>query len=161
DQAVRNYGWFIPDTRFYDTYAVFVWFEDNVESKDLILNDRSMSSFFIDGTSSKNLTHSYATGFLKYAPSSHPRLEMAKELNMIWLYPNNTSLVDSLLHKHDVRYVTLMPERGYQDYANWGGTGKYVPLKHYRNVEYEKIFNSYPFMKLVFKSGDASVFAVQ
>ena len=65
-----------------------------------------------------------------------------------------------MLRKYDVKYIVIMDERGYRDYTTWGGTGKFLD-KPFTTEEYEKIFNSYDFLKLRMKLGDLAIYSVQ
>jgi hypothetical protein len=161
-QAISNYGWFIPEIQFRDTYKVFSWIEENTTKSDLILNDLTMASTYIDGTSLKNLSHSYASGWLKYPlDDSHPRLIMAKDLKEVWMQPQDENLVNQLLDKYNVSYLIMMPMPGYIDYVNWGGESGQYTFKAFSNLRYEEIFDSYSFMEKVFKSGNATIYSMK
>jgi hypothetical protein len=85
--------------------------------------------------------------------------QMQQELGKIWLYPDNRDMVYSLLKKFNVKYIVINSEVGFKDYTLWGGTGNYL-LKPYYNEGYETIFNSYDFLKLKWKIGDAAIYSV-
>lgn len=145
-------GWFLTKTdNFYNTYGAGIWLKQNAKPNDLILNDRSYSSLFIDGFSIHKLAYSYWGGYAQPMP---------QELSFIWSNPTNRDNVYSLLKKYDVKYIILTAEGGYIDYEGWGGSGKYVQ-KSYTNQQYQKIFESYEFLKLEYKNGNAFVYSVQ
>jgi hypothetical protein len=155
-----SHGWYIQQNQFEDTYKAFSWLETNTTSSELILNDLTMSSTYIDGLSIRNLSHSYVSGFLKYPPAAtHPHLVMSQELKKVWQQPYDQQLVKGLLDKYRVEYIFLTPMPGFQDYANWGGDGTYK-TKIFTNQQYKSFFDSYPFMERVFESGQALIYAV-
>jgi hypothetical protein len=85
--------------------------------------------------------------------------QMQQELGKIWLYPDNRDMVYSLLKKFNVKYIVINSEIGFKDYTLWGGTGYYL-LKPYDNEGYETMFNSYDFLKLKWKIGNAAIYSV-
>ena len=85
--------------------------------------------------------------------------QMQQELSKVWLYPYNRDLVYSLLKKFDVKYILINSEIGFKDYVPWGGSGNYL-FKPYYNEVYENIFNSYDFLRLRWKAGDAAIYSV-
>src|SRR5206468_10382228 len=135
------------------------WLKNNVNPNDLILNDRSYASFYIQGFSLLNLTHNYFNGYTKPMQTYLTAKDlMPRELNAIWIHPEKGYLVYSLLKKYNIRYIVLM-EGGYADFANWGGSGKKLVEKN--NSEYQRLFNSYPFLQLKYQKGRSAVYFVK
>jgi hypothetical protein len=159
DQLTRTHGWFLSESEdFDDMYNTATWIKNSIDSNDLILNDRSYSSLFIHGFSVKNLTYSYLNGFGFF--NSSEQESMFRELSTIWSDPYDAQNVHSMLQKYDVKYIVAMPEEGYPDYRNWGGSGEPISRKPFSNLEYRLIFNSYSFLHQEYRSGDAYVYSV-
>ena len=85
---------------------------------------------------------------------------MFRELSIIWSEPYYIREVHSLLQKYNVKYIVVSPDGGYPDYKNWGGSGQPFVNKPFSSMEYAKIFDSYPFLKLEYRSGEDFVFSV-
>lgn len=146
-------GWFLTGIeRYSDTYQVSMWIKDNIPSDELILNDRSYSSFYLNGFKVQNMTHSFWSGHKK---------PMVQDLLMIWQStPLPEDDVRDLLRQYGVKYVFLTPETGFLDYPGWGGPGGYKWKTHSTSY-YRTLFDSYDFLKLEYASGSAAVYSVQ
>ena len=146
-------GWFLNGAeRYADTYQVSMWIKDNVPSNELILNDRSYSSFYLNGFKVQNMTHSYWSGHME---------PMVQDLTAIWQSsPLPEDEVRDLLRQYDVKYILLTPETGYLDYPAWGGPGGYKWETHPTSY-YKTLFDSYDFLILEYASGDAAVYSVR
>jgi hypothetical protein len=180
-EASNGTDYFVTSARSYNDgkwhYAVATY--DGFELKlyvDGALADRKLTSGAIpdnNGThtvrigatvpgKNHNATSNYFTGAVYDVRIwDRPLLaqQMQQELGKIWLYPDNRDMVYSLLKKFNVKYIVINSEIGFKDYTLWGGTGYYL-LKPYYNEGYETMFNSYDFLKLKWKIGNAAIYSV-
>jgi hypothetical protein len=86
---------------------------------------------------------------------------MQHELSRVWTNPGDQALVNSLLKKYNVKYIVISgPESGFKDFVQWGGTGNYE-VKPVPNEDYIRQFDSYDFLKLMWKKGNAAIYAVE
>ncbi|MGI0043580.1 MAG: hypothetical protein ACRD47_07700, partial [Nitrososphaeraceae archaeon] len=155
-------GWYIFDI-FPNSYATAEWLSRNSDSDDLILNDRTYSSFYINGFASRNLTYSYMSGWLKTLPADWPSdfEMMSRNLTKVWDSPWNKDMVSDLVKKYDVKFIALFEDDKFTNWENWGGDGRVAGTqKPYSNKQYEYVFSSYDFLDLVFKKGDSLVYKV-
>lgn len=133
----QQWGWYVRwDTFPYD-YAALLWINYNVPPKDLILIDKSVACSWILSFSVKNVT------YFAFVDSNEEK--RATELQTIWDEPYNYNTVYQLLEKYNVSYIFVSSD----------------PVsKPFAPSEYEYIFDNYPFLKVVFRLGDSTVYKV-
>jgi hypothetical protein len=147
-KQIDIWSWFTRMPTFKDDFAALEWINKNINNNDLILNDGSHISNYLLGLSIKNLTH-------------HPWAQFVytkrfKDLQKIWQNPKDEKYILETLKKYNVRYILLTSEWGYQLYGE--NFGYYA--KPYSAEEYARIFDQYPFLQVVFKSGSTRVYKV-
>lgn len=152
DFIVKNPGWFSSAAPYFDAdYKTSEWLVKNVQDDELILSDRTYSSLFLYGFKVFNLSHNYWGGL--FYPMPH-------ELSSVWSDPGDVDNARQLVNKYDVKYIVLMNDPVFIDYAGWGGTGQYMG-KPYSTEQYKSFFDSYGFLKLEYRNGNALVYSVQ
>ena len=152
-------GGFAHTSYFSDDFEALEWIDKNVSCDALILNDCSFTSRYLLSLSVKNLT------FHALIESRFPK--RARDLFMIWQNPRNTLYIIKMLRAYNVSYIFSTSEEGYlitseleRALLNDGEyhTG-YFP-KPYTPEKYAKIFDQYPFLKIVFASNSTRVYKV-
>jgi len=145
------------------------WLNANISKDDRVLNDRSFSGFYLDGSSLMNLTHTYWSDYLlsqrlsDFVDYGSKELELIEELNVvIWHNPNEPELIYPLLKHYNISYIVLLPESGPLDHAIPNGTKKYMK-KPFTNEEYTRYFDSYAFLtsNLSLTDGYAGIYRVR
>ncbi|MFX1486627.1 MAG: hypothetical protein ACFFBS_05985, partial [Promethearchaeota archaeon] len=149
--AANIYAWFPRSSYFTDDMSALEWINMNVPPEDLILNDYSFTSLYLQSLSIKNVTCFYSL--------SLSLQQRVKDIYQIWYTPNDEILVRNLLLKYDVRYVLVTSEPRFQNYTYIGGTDQWVE-KSFKPSEYNEIFSSYAFLEQVFGIGNSSVYSV-
>jgi hypothetical protein len=157
EQTIR-WGGFTHSQHFSDDFSALEWIDKNVSCDALILNDGSFISRYILSLSVKNLTHHVLT------ESMFPK--RARDLFMIWQNPRDMSYIIETLRIYNVSYIFSTSEEGYlislqlEQALNEGRyQSGYFP-KIYTPKKYAKIFDQYPFLKIVFKSGFTRIYRV-
>lgn len=139
-----NSAWFSHSPTFQDSFNAMEWVNEHAKSGERILNDWSFTGLYLESLSIKNVTMLYILrGY-----------NITSDLQEIWLDPKNVTLVQSLLEKYNVSYILVTSE---YSFYNFLVNSTYMP-KPYTPHEYVHIFTGYPFLQLVFESGDAAVF---
>jgi uncharacterized membrane protein len=147
-KQIDIWSWFTRMPTFKDDFAALEWINKNINNTDLILNDGSHISNYLLGLSIKNLTHHPWAQFV--------HAKRFKDLQKIWQNPKDEKYILETLKKYNVRYILLTSEWGYQLYGE--NFGYYA--KPYSAEEYARIFDQYPFLQVVFKSGSTRVYKV-
>jgi hypothetical protein len=149
-------------------YTIGQWLDANISKADRVLNDRSLSGFYLDGFFLMNLTHTYSSDFLVSRSSTESRdsskeQAMINEFNaVIWHNPNEPELVYPLLKYYNISYIILLPESGFKDIATLGGSEIYMK-KPFSNKLYAQYFDSYDFLKSNLSSagGSSGIYRVE
>lgn len=149
--GAKNYSWLMRHG-FENDYDVLYWAHENISSNELIINDYSFTSRFLLSFSLKNITSTY---HLK----SDFEINRAKDVQVFWSNPRNTSYLLELIDKYDPLYVLVTSERGYHNLPIIGGDGKYHQ-KPFTPATYKSIFQEIPFLELVFENGDAGIYKI-
>jgi len=145
----KYWGWYTHKNSLPNDYTALLWIHYNVPPDDLILNDLSIPSLWILSISVKNVTYSRILGSTER--------DRARELYNIWEKPYEEYTVYQLLKKYNVRYVFVTSEPGCYDAIEI--RSKYIP-KPFTPEEYVQIFDTYPFLKIVFRLGLTTVYKV-
>lgn len=135
----RSYGWFILSDEP-DVLDAMEWIHRNVPSDATILGDASFGAHYLFSLSVKGPFDSlYLVGEFS-------------ELRLIWKNPENKTLVIQLIKKYNVKYIFVTSEWGW-----WESGYKKKPRSP---IEYIRIFDSYDFLRQIFKEGDTAVYNV-
>jgi hypothetical protein len=147
---------------FENDFGAMEWIKNNVKGGELILNDWSWDGLFLTSLSVMNVTMQYSLAYLLTLNLSVQyqiaALNRSRDLQNVWQYPQNATLVHSLLSKYDVSYVFSSGDWGYLDVQ---GASKVYKAKPYSPDMYVEFFSNYPFLDLVFVSGSSAVFRVK
>lgn len=129
---------------FEDDFKALEFINEHIPSSDLILNDISPTSVWVNSFSIKNLTF--------YKKVNRP-VEEYKELKMAWESPNNALLLRRLIEKYRIKFIFVTSDMYTYDWPGWGGT----PVPKTKS-NYTSIFDNYSFLNPVFKSGNTRVY---
>lgn len=147
--VTHRWGWFYYHTS-QDDFAALDWINRNVSPTELILNDGSRISRYQSSLSLKKLVYS------RLSYQLHP--QRAADLSEIWLDPANTTNVANQLARYNVSYLLSTSEWGCSFLANTDSSS--YGKKPYSPEVYAEIFDSYPFLTDVFRSGPTRVYKV-
>lgn len=129
---------------FEDDFKALEFINNNVPSSDLILNDMSPTSSWVNSFSIKNLTFFWV--------ANRP-IEEYEELRMAWEKIDDAIFLKGVISKYQVRYIFVTSDLYNYEYAGWGGEQR--PIK---KDNYSKILDQYSFLNPVFKSGNTRVY---
>lgn len=141
-------AWYTRSSSFPFDYNVSLWVSQNVPSDELILNDMSYSGLYLPSFTFKKVVFHYF---------SHP--SEYNEARLIWLRPEDQTLVMEILRKLEIKWIVITSEWGYLDLWMYGGSGKYIG-KPFKPNKYIEIFDSYPFLKKMYQYGNSTVYKV-
>jgi len=140
------------DYEYHDDYLAAVWIDQNIPAEDLLLNDLSWASFYLQSFSIKNVVFSLVPG----------NIMRAKECRIIWDQPNHPmhrQILISLIEQYGIKYLWVTDEWGYFDWWEIGGDDEYK-LKMKSPIVYMEIFDKYPFLTPVFQSGNSKIYKI-
>jgi hypothetical protein len=147
-EPAQKYSW-LRRHGFDIDHDALLWIHENVPFADLIMNDYSYDSRYLQGFSVKNVTS-------KYHLDSELELIRAVEVQDYWQNPYDILKFIGLVSKYNISYVLVTSERGYH---NWLEDGRYMS-KPFTSEEYRRVFDENPFLELAFEKGNASVYEV-
>jgi len=150
-EQANKYSWLMRNG-FANDYDVLLWVHENIKPDELILDDFSFTSWYLLSFSVKNVTS------VRWWGSDFKRERAIETLNFL-KDPTNTSQLLSLISKYDIKYVLVTSERAHYVWKGIGGDDRYV-AKPFKPAEYKSIFGNYPFLKLMYKHGDAGIYKV-
>ena len=133
-------------------YPAVLWINYYVHQEDLILIDRSIASNWILSFSLKNLTF--------HLHMDSDQTKRLYELEIVWNKPYENGTIYQILKKYNVRYIFVTSEPGYFLPELHGGAFLYYTAKPFTPSEYISIFDTYPFLKIVFRLGYTTVYKV-
>ncbi len=114
-----------------EDYSAIIWILDNVDTEDLILNDRSFFGLYLPAFGIKNVIHLRE---LQYSPNSEApyafpsfMLQRIHESAVVFDDPGNLALVHSVIEKWQIKYVFVGSDNLYYDY--WQD-GRYERREH-------------------------------
>ena len=137
---------------FSNDYALLLWIHFNVKPDELIMNDYSFTSLYLQSFSFKNVTAKIP--FLtKYEE------ERAKETQKFWQNPSNITHLKWLIDKYNISYILVTSEKMYLNWIGIGGNNKYMTKPHSPS-EYIKYLNTASFVELVFRKNEAAIYKV-
>ncbi len=151
-ETTRHWGWFTYTSWFLEDMPALEWIHSNVSPADLILNDGSLISRFVTSLSPKNLTYSRLT------LRSYINRVRADSLVDVWLQPTNIVKVISLLREWNVRYILSTSEWGFSSGPEI--SEGFYGVKPFRPKTYAMLFDTYPFLTVVFSQGWTRVYEV-
>lgn len=99
----------VPSTRYYDDFDAFIWVGDNTSPSDVIEASPTWISWYLE---------SFTDGV--YVHHQYNRLmdtERDRDLWQIWLTPGDEVMVESLLAKHNVKYLVVTSAEYQFDFA--------------------------------------------
>ncbi|MEM1725322.1 MAG: hypothetical protein QXW71_06110 [Thermoplasmata archaeon] len=145
---VNHYSWYTRLPSFLFDYNISVWVSQNIASDELILNDLSFSGLYIPSFTYKTVIFHY----FRHPPAYD-------KARLIWLYPNNITMVKGIIKELNIKWIVVTSEWGYLDLWIYGGSGVYKekPLKP---RQYITIFDSYSFLEKVYENGNSAVYRV-
>jgi len=151
-ETTQKRGWFTHNSWFPESMAALEWIHNNVSPTDLILNDGSFTSRFATSLSPKNLVYS------RLAMKSYLSRSRAESLLEIWSEPTNIVKVASLLKKWNVSYVLSTSELGVSSDPQISSI--FYEAKPFQPETYANLFDTYPFLTVVFSQGWTRVYKV-
>ncbi len=140
------------DYEYHPDYLAAVWIDQNIPVEDLILNDLSWASFYLQSFSIKNAVFSIVP----------ENLRRAKECRVIWDqpdHPKHEQILISLIEKYGIKYLWVTAEPKYFDWWELGGDDMYKSKKKSPSV-YGVIFDQYPFLIPIFQIGDSKIYKI-
>ncbi|MGB9831870.1 MAG: hypothetical protein ACPLSP_07350, partial [Fervidicoccus fontis] len=145
-------NWYTASGSWRSDYEGLLWIHKNIPPTDLILNDYSWAGLWILSFSYKNTTSNFYGSIVNF--------NRTLELNEIWkgrLYPRE---VYALLRKYNVSYIFTTSEWGYLRWWRLTGKPNEYGGKPLKPSQYIDLFNSYPFLELMFQSGNTAIYRV-
>jgi len=127
-----------------DDFRALEFIHHNISSSDLILNDRSPTSSWVNSFSIKNLTFFWVV--------NRPLHEYG-ELRMAWEKIDDAIFLKRVISKYQIRYIFVTSDLYNYEYAGWGGEQR--PIK---KGNYSEILDQYSFLNPIFKSGNTRVY---
>jgi hypothetical protein len=153
----QNKSYYVYSPCFKPNFKAALWIYEHATSTDLILDDMSFTGSIILSMGVFNLTYAEP---ISYLPGYRER---AIDLWYVWINPYDEISIRRLLLKYNVTYILSdadwkilglnMPELKYVTKRDW-------LKKPYSPSEISMIFDSYPFLEIVFKEGDARIYKV-
>jgi len=143
-EIANRYDWFSRSAFFLNDTPVLEWISHNVTFDDLILNDFSYTSSYLQSFSIQNVT---ANRWSNSAIS----VVIANDTQRYWDDPMDLCRLADLIEKYDIKYVLLTHEWGYRDWKQIGGDGKYK-AKQYNRGELHQLFSNTALLKPVITS---------
>jgi len=149
-ESAKKFGWF-PITTYSggENYELLKWISQNVGSNELIMNDYTATSSFINSFSIKNLTA------ITWWNTEEQR-ERARLGNITW---ENPRFLGNYITLYNVKYVLVDDEWVHLNYKEIGGQDSFIPKK-FSAEGYEKIFAGFPFLTQIKKMGSSSLYEV-
>jgi hypothetical protein len=145
-------------------FAAMEWLAKNVETNELILNDRTAITQWLTSFKAMNIINDrevirsiYLFGTLNGTFLANRTIEA----NMILDYPWDYEMIRCILNKYDISYIYVSEERLRSGIDI--GRGKFVPpppWKHLNQRERVVIYLQNPILKVVYRSGDTVIFKV-
>jgi len=148
----EKYDWFQKSKYFLNDYPVLEWISHNITFGDLILNDFSYTSSYLQSFSIQNVT----ANKWSYSESS---IAMANDTQRYWKSPMDLCRLLELNEKYNIRYVLLTQEWGYKDWRAIGGDGKYKS-KQYDRVKLHELFSNTTILKPVITSAGGGLYEI-
>lgn len=145
-ELTKKLGWFQHTENFQTDFASLEWISTNVPSDALIMNDGSFISRYALSLSLKNMTN------WPWAESTFPK--RASDLFAIWDSPHNVPYIMRMLKRYNVSYIFSTSERSLI------GQERLYLSRPYDPEVYAKIFDEYPFLEAVYKSGSTRIYKV-
>jgi len=145
-------AWYTHSSSFQADFIALLWVYYNIPPDDLILNDQSWTGYWILSLSVKNITYT------RFMDSN--QIKRGEELEIIWNKPYERDTVNQLLKEYNVSYIFVTSEWSYyRDPKLGGGIHGYI-AKPFSPEEYTTIFDTYPFLKIVFRLGSTTIYKV-
>jgi hypothetical protein len=148
-EQAEHWNWIFGRDSFMNDYALFAWISRNVNTSDLIMTDSTFASRSLQSFSLKNVTASLF-------PDSSNEVERDKNNAIAWSRP---TLLRSFIDRYDVKYVLLDSEPYHRVPPEVSGDNEYTQ-RAYDIAQYNEIFNHMPFLKVVKRVGDSTLYQV-
>ena len=146
--SARRYAGYSRSPYFPYDHKVSTWISENVPPDERILNDLSLSGFYLP-------SYTYKTVIFHHFPHP-PEYDEAKQ---VWLHPDNESLVRLILRKLNIKWVFVTSSDYYFDTWLYGGDQNYKK-KPFRPADYGHFFDSYQFLQIAFGEGNTRIYKV-
>lgn len=144
-----KFGWFHMSS---EDYKIFCYISSNISSYDLILNAPTITDFYLLSFSYKNIVF-YMKWLVDY--------RRAEDLFKVWLYPENDSLIYSLLKKYKVKYVVVTSDSIIHPLSGFAKRyTTYSTYMPYSSIDYQAFFDNYDFLKPIFKTKSGTIYRV-
>ena len=148
-EQAEHWNWIFGRESFVNDYSLFAWISRNVNASDLIMIDSTYASRSLDSFSLMNIT---ASPF----PNSSEEVERDKNNAIAW---NRPTLLRSFIDRYDVKYILLDSEPYHRIAPEVAGDDEYTQRVYDLN-QYKEIFDHMPFLKVVKKFGDSTLYKV-
>lgn len=136
---------------FPHNYAAATWISQSIPRHDLILNDLSWDSLYLQSYTMKNVTY---TSFIVEFDADRGR-----DLRQIWRNPSNEPLLRAQLKQYNVSYIYSSMAKNELRLTHLGEDGNYES-KSFSPEEYRQILSTYPFLVISFQQENALVYWV-
>ena len=150
-EPAHSYSWLMRHG-FSNDYDVLLWIHENVQPSDLIMNDYSYTSRYLQSFSIKNVT-------AKINLNSDYERNRTIEVQDFWRNPTSISLFIKLVENYNISYILVTSERGYLNWVVIDGDNRYTS-KPFTPAEYKTTFSNNPCLELIFEKGDAGIYKV-
>jgi len=127
------------------------WLCQHVTPGPLILNDQSWSGYFLTSYCFERVVYYY----FYFHPAQYD------DANLVWLHPENETLVRTILNQLDIKYVYVTSDPtflNYYLYANAVGHSSGPTLLDVPQVIH--YFDNYSFLRMVYQVNDSTVYTV-
>jgi hypothetical protein len=147
--TTNNWDWFSKESSFSPDFHALEWINNNVNSSQLILNDGSYESLYLESLGIKNLA------FFFWANRTDGTFN---EMYQVWDHPNNSTLVKGILQKYSIDYVFVSSDPQFLN--DFGGTGPEYNKTAFTSGQYIQIFDNYSFLNKTFQYQNSTVYQV-
>jgi len=153
----KNKSWYVHMSYFEPNFKAALWLNKHVTSSDLILNDMAFTGYMLLSMGVFNLTYADP---ISYIPSNRER---AIDLWNVWIDPYDEVAIRNLLFRYNVTYI--LSDADWKIFALRISELEYVTKngwmqKPYFPMEICRIFDTYPFLEIVFKQDLARVYKI-
>ncbi|MBI4337205.1 MAG: hypothetical protein HY683_05175 [Chloroflexi bacterium] len=147
----KRYVWLTNSEYFQTDIGAMRWIAENVPPDQLVLNDASRSSMYLQSLKPQSVAYHYNN------PMGGPA--RPKELWKFWQRPQDIALAAELFRKYDVRYVLVTADPSYLELRILGGKGQ-TRSKPFSPSAYVKLLDQNPFLIARYAKGDSRVYEV-
>jgi len=143
------WGWMVANADFKNDFKLFSWISNNINKKDLIMNDYTY-------TSKKIFSFSLANVTAIPIPILPAEVELAKDNALVWDKP---TLLKSFIERYHVKYLLLDSDENHRVPPEIGGMDENIP-RAYTPSDYKEILSHMPFLLKIKEYGLSTLYKV-